>query len=69
MDAYTKGLSDRQAAWAARKYKGHHILLESHITDLKESGVSYVLFWNIFSCILDVFLSDFSKGKDVSVFL
>ncbi|EDR07030.1 uncharacterized protein LACBIDRAFT_299314 [Laccaria bicolor S238N-H82] len=40
MDAYTKGLNGRQAAWAAIKYKGHRILPESLMTDLEKSGVS-----------------------------
>ncbi len=26
MDAYTRGLNGRQAAWAARKYRGHQVL-------------------------------------------
>ena len=29
IDAYEKGLNDQQAAWAARKYKGHRVLPES----------------------------------------
>ena len=40
MDAYNKGLNGRQAAWATRKYKGHHVLPESLMIDLEKSGVT-----------------------------
>jgi hypothetical protein len=35
IDAYSKGLDGRQAAWAARKYKGHQVLPESLMDDLE----------------------------------
>ena len=28
MGAYEKGLSGKQAAWASKKYRGHHVLPE-----------------------------------------
>ena len=34
MDAYAHGLNGQQAAWAARKYKGHQVLSESLMRDL-----------------------------------
>ncbi|KAG2158964.1 uncharacterized protein EDB93DRAFT_1075937, partial [Suillus bovinus] len=34
MDAYHKGLNGSQAAWAAKKYRGHHVLPDSILTEL-----------------------------------
>ncbi|KAF9490129.1 hypothetical protein BDN71DRAFT_1484603 [Pleurotus eryngii] len=39
MDAYSHGLNGRQAAWAAKKYCRHHILLESILDDLEKSNI------------------------------
>jgi len=39
MDAYARGLNGRQAAWAARKYKGHRVLPESLMRDLDAANV------------------------------
>ncbi|KIJ32940.1 hypothetical protein M422DRAFT_265122 [Sphaerobolus stellatus SS14] len=37
MDAYIKGLTGAQAAWAARKYGGHHVLPENIFKELEEA--------------------------------
>ncbi|KAG1811337.1 hypothetical protein EV424DRAFT_1515609 [Suillus variegatus] len=34
MDAYHKGLNGSQAAWAAKKYRGHRVLPDSILTEL-----------------------------------
>ena len=39
MDAYARGLNGQQAAWAARKYKGHRVLSESLMRDLDAAHV------------------------------
>jgi len=39
MDAYACGLNGRQAAWAARKYKGHRVLPESLMHNLDAANV------------------------------
>ncbi|KAF8800309.1 hypothetical protein BYT27DRAFT_7117577 [Phlegmacium glaucopus] len=39
MDAYEQGLNGRQAAWAARKYRGHRMLPESIMNELEKAGV------------------------------
>ena len=39
MDAYARGLNGKQAAWAARKYKGHRVLPESLMRDLDAAKV------------------------------
>ena len=39
MDAYQQGLNRRQAAWAARKYRGHHVLPEGIIEEPTEKGI------------------------------
>jgi hypothetical protein len=36
-DAYLKGLTGRQAAWAGKKYRGHWVLPESLMKDLEEA--------------------------------
>jgi len=38
MDAYDRGLNGKQAAWAARKYRGHHIL-PPDIFELGKEGI------------------------------
>ncbi|KIJ54262.1 hypothetical protein M422DRAFT_153768, partial [Sphaerobolus stellatus SS14] len=37
MDAYVKGLNGAQAAWAAQKYHGHHVLPEDIFTELEDT--------------------------------
>ena len=39
MDAYEQGLNGHQAAWAARKYRGHHVLPVGIMNDLKKAGI------------------------------
>jgi hypothetical protein len=39
MDAYEQGLNGRQAAWAARKYRGHHVLPVSIMNDMEKEGI------------------------------
>jgi hypothetical protein len=39
MDAYARGLNRRQAAWAAKKYKGHRVLPEDLMRDLDVANV------------------------------
>lgn len=39
MDAYDRGLNGRQAAWAARKYKGHRVLPQNILEELEKQGV------------------------------
>ncbi|KAG0695329.1 hypothetical protein DFH29DRAFT_814300, partial [Suillus ampliporus] len=34
MDAYSKGLNGKQAAWASKKYRGHRVLPDSILHDL-----------------------------------
>jgi hypothetical protein len=40
IDAYDKGLNEKQAALAARKYCGHHILPDSLMNDLENANFS-----------------------------
>jgi len=37
MDAYEKGLNGSQAAWAARKYRGHCVLPQTLIDDMEKA--------------------------------
>jgi hypothetical protein len=37
--AYLHGLNGRQAAWAARKYKGHRVIPESILREIEEAGI------------------------------
>ncbi|KAF8237412.1 hypothetical protein L208DRAFT_1247999, partial [Tricholoma matsutake] len=39
MDAYERGLNGRQAAWTARKYRGHRVLPESLMDDLEKTNL------------------------------
>jgi hypothetical protein len=39
MDAYRRGLSGSQAAWAARKYRGHRVLPETLMDDLEKAHI------------------------------
>ena len=39
MDAYDKGLNGQQAAWAARKYRGHRVLPKSLMDDLETGNL------------------------------
>ncbi|KIL54686.1 hypothetical protein M378DRAFT_1052139 [Amanita muscaria Koide BX008] len=40
MDAYRKGLNGKQAAWAAKKYRGHRIIPDSILQDLEKANIS-----------------------------
>jgi len=37
MDAYRKGLHGHQAAWAAKKYRGHRVIPASLLKDLEKA--------------------------------
>jgi hypothetical protein len=37
IDAYSKGLNGQQAAWAAKRYRGHRILPETLMDDLEKA--------------------------------
>ncbi|KAJ7150702.1 hypothetical protein C8R46DRAFT_914613, partial [Mycena filopes] len=39
MDAYAKGLTGPQAAWAARKYSGHRTVPERLMDDMEAAGL------------------------------
>ncbi|KAF8202487.1 hypothetical protein BJ912DRAFT_842685 [Pholiota molesta] len=39
MDAYDRGLNGVQAAWAARKYRGHRVLPENIMEELEKEGI------------------------------
>ena len=40
MDAYDQGLNNgQQAAWAAHKYHGHHVIPQTIMGDLEKAGV------------------------------
>ena len=39
MDAYHKGLNGKQAAWAARKYRGHRVLPESLMAEMEKANI------------------------------
>lgn len=38
MDAYQHGLNGKQAAWAAKKYHGHCVLLDTIMQELSTSS-------------------------------
>jgi len=39
MDAYDRGLNGKQAAWAARKYRGHRVLPPNIFEELGKEGI------------------------------
>jgi hypothetical protein len=39
MDAYRKGLNGKQAAWAAKKYRGHRMIPDTILQDLEKANV------------------------------
>ena len=39
VDAYARGLNGRQAAWAARKYRGHRVLPEWILEELDRKNI------------------------------
>jgi len=39
MDAYEKGLNGSQAAWAARKYRGHRVLPQTLMDDMEKAKI------------------------------
>jgi hypothetical protein len=40
MDAYTKGLTGAQAAWASRTYPGHRTNPDKLMDDMEAAGVA-----------------------------
>jgi hypothetical protein len=40
LDAYQKGLNGKQAAWANRKYRGHHTLPDSILQELGDNQIT-----------------------------
>jgi len=39
MDAYCKGLTGTQAAWAAKKYCGHHVVPITILAELESAHI------------------------------
>jgi len=39
MDAYQRGLSGAQAAWANKKYHGHQLLPEKIMDEIEKTGI------------------------------
>ena len=39
MDAYHRGLSGKQAAWASKKYRGHRVLPNDILDALEAAGM------------------------------
>jgi hypothetical protein len=39
IDAYRKGLNGRQAAWATKKYRGHHVLPNCILDELDKAHI------------------------------
>jgi len=39
MDAYRKNLNGTQAAWAAKKYRGHRLIPEQILQELEKAGI------------------------------
>ena len=39
MDAYQKGLTGSQAAWASRKYRGHRTLPDTILAELDKANI------------------------------
>ncbi|KAI0037719.1 hypothetical protein FA95DRAFT_1506618 [Auriscalpium vulgare] len=39
-DAYRRGLTGKQAAWAARRYRGHRVLPETILEELEENNIT-----------------------------
>ena len=39
MDAYHKGLTGKEAAWATKIYKGHRVLPDSILTEFENAGL------------------------------
>ena len=40
MDAYRKGLNGKQAAWAAKKYRGHRVIPETILQELERAKIT-----------------------------
>ncbi|KAK0197846.1 hypothetical protein F5146DRAFT_919556, partial [Armillaria mellea] len=40
MDAYHKKLNGRQAAWAAKQYRGHRVVSEAILREVEEANIS-----------------------------
>jgi hypothetical protein len=41
MNAYSKGLNGKQAAWAAKKYRGHRSLPPDIMQALDKAGICF----------------------------
>ena len=39
MDAYRKNLDGAQAAWAAKKYRGHRVVPNQILEELERAGI------------------------------
>ncbi|KAH7905398.1 hypothetical protein BJ138DRAFT_1017761, partial [Hygrophoropsis aurantiaca] len=39
IDAYSKGLTGKQAAWAAKKYRGHRVLPDHLMKDMDKAAI------------------------------
>jgi len=39
VDVYLQKLDGKQAAWAAKKYRGHQVLPDSIMKDLKDANI------------------------------
>ncbi|KAG2136803.1 hypothetical protein BD769DRAFT_1352243 [Suillus cothurnatus] len=39
MDTYHRGLNRKQAAWAAKRYHGHHVLPDSILSELDAAKI------------------------------
>ena len=39
MDAYDGGLDEKQAVWAAQKYRGHQVLPHNIIEEMSKEGL------------------------------
>ncbi|KAG1718923.1 hypothetical protein EDB19DRAFT_1649149, partial [Suillus lakei] len=40
MDTYRKGLDGKQAVWALKRSRGHHVLLETIMSELETVGLT-----------------------------
>ena len=40
MDAYSRGLTGKQAAWAAKRYRGHRVLPDNILDELEQAKVT-----------------------------
>ncbi len=40
MEAYRKGLNGSQAAWASKRYRGHHTIPDTILEELEKAKIS-----------------------------